>query len=348
MRRFIGVTLVIGSTLPNPAFAPNSPKQPAAGEKRSPNFTEFSSQFKRSYKGAELAKRKAAYEARTADIDAHNARGGAYRRGINRFSDESDEDLSNTYLQKLAPELFKPDDSSVSVAAATLTSSVAVTSASVFDWSSSMSAVEDQGQCGSCFAFATTATIEGRRNVALATSKIDTLSEEELLDCSGGRYGNRACSGGWMGNSYAYVRDNGLCGDKSYPYLGSKTACKAKVCPKILAKNQLTGHVTALATKLGVLAALSTGPLSVAVAASTEWFSYAGGVYTGSCGGGLNHAVSLVGYGFDTATSKYFWKVKNSCGTGWGEQGYMRIEATDDLNKCGIWNFAQFPVFATR
>merc|ERR1712180_180683 len=76
--------------------------------------------------------------------------------------------------------------------------------------------VKNQGQCGSCYAFAATGSLEGQ--VFKKTGKLPSLSEQQIVDCSG-KYGNQGCGGGWYGDSWDYIRDaGGIESESAYPY----------------------------------------------------------------------------------------------------------------------------------
>lgn len=70
---------------------------------------------------------------------------------------------------------------------------------------------------------------------------------------------------------------------------------------------------------------------------------YSGGVFTGVCGQRLDHGVLAVGYGTDSDVSLDYWIVKNSWGTGWGEEGFIRIEKSD-ADRCGVLDAPSYPV----
>eukprot|EP01012_Entosiphon_sulcatum_P008702 TRINITY_DN14775_c1_g1_i2.p1 TRINITY_DN14775_c1_g1~~TRINITY_DN14775_c1_g1_i2.p1 ORF type:complete len:219 (-),score=37.23 TRINITY_DN14775_c1_g1_i2:131-787(-) len=73
------------------------------------------------------------------------------------------------------------------------------------------------------------------------------------------------------------------------------------------------------------------GPVSVTLSASS-WQAYDGGVLS-RCGTTVDHAALIVGYGVDPQGTPY-WSVKNSWGTNWGEQGYIRLLRGN--NTCNI------------
>merc|ERR1711953_1529031 len=162
---------------------------------------------------------------------------------------------------------------------------------------------KNQGQCGSCWAFSTTGGTEGQW--AIATGNLQSLSEQQLVDCS---KANSGCNGGLMDSAF------------SYPYTARDGSCKSSFTTAI-PQGDVTGY-TDVRSESGLLDAVATvGPISVAIEADQSFFQYySSGVLTGSCGTNLDHGVLAVGYGSESGTD--YWKVKNSWGASWGMNGY--------------------------
>jgi KDEL-tailed cysteine endopeptidase len=210
----------------------------------------------------------------------------------------------------------------------------------------SAAGVRNQGGCGACWAFVTAETVEAAWNIA--GQRVGQLSVQQQVDCSTS-YGNSGCWGGWMGYSYTYaVASGGLCAESSYPYTATTGACKT-TCTRI-AKVKSSMSVTAN-NDAAMEAAVRLRPVAVAVQATEPGFQfYASGVFTGSCGSSVDHAVTVYGYDTDAASGLRYWKVKNQWGTGWGEGGYMRMVRDATLNggtgQCGMYQWAMYPVVA--
>lgn len=78
--------------------------------------------------------------------------------------------------------------------------------------------VKNQGQCGSCWSFSATGTMESANY--LKTGELVTLSEQNLVDCSyGKKWGNYGCDGGLAYDAFRYAKDHPLMTEKEYPYL---------------------------------------------------------------------------------------------------------------------------------
>jgi len=237
----------------------------------------------------------------------------------------------------------------------TMISEVAESAPDSVDWTnvdgkSYVSPVKNQGQCGSCWAFSTTGSIESRTAIKAGTTDgdITTLSEQQLVDCSGS-YGNEGCNGGLMDNAFKYVEANGgLCSEAEYAYTARDGTCKASSCGTKY--DAITSYSDVTADSAPSLeAAVADGPVSIAIEADQSAFQfYSSGVLTGLCGDRLDHGVLVVGYGTDTASGDQYWKVKNSWGETWGEDGYILICKDCDKNgskgECGILMEPSFPV----
>jgi C1A family cysteine protease len=230
------------------------------------------------------------------------------------------------------------------------------------DWRTKgvVSQVRDQGQCGSCWAFSGTSTIESA--VAIKTGTLHDLSEQQSVSCAGLRYGNLGCNGGMYNNLFNYD-SQGLCTEAEYPYTsganGDTGSC-IKTCSPIKA-TAVSSYVTVTPySDNAMMTALTINTVNIAIEADTRVFQlYKQGVFDDYIGCNANskdgatpdakpnidHAVVLVGYGSDTGKDYYI--LRNSWSSSWGESGYMRIARSSAYGKygmCGLLFQPMYPV----
>ncbi|MCL4113740.1 UNVERIFIED_CONTAM: hypothetical protein GTU68_060644 [Idotea baltica] len=151
-----------------------------------------------------------------AKIEAHNANEyKTYKKGVNKFTDLTTEEFTQIYL-----------GTTVSVESLSMEQSSDDISVGDVDWVSAgaVTDIKDQGQCGSCWAFSTTGSLEGLSFLSKGT--LESFSEQQLVDCSYLKYGNLACSGGQMDNAFKYVKDKGIVHETQYPYIAKRQACQ--------------------------------------------------------------------------------------------------------------------------
>jgi len=273
-------------------------------------------------------------------IHAHNRlyRAGHknYFLGANKFADMTNEEFRRLH-NGLRPELARKDRVGATFDHVQLKALPATV-----DWRTKgvVTPVKDQGQCGSCWAFAAVASLEGQH--ALSTGKLVSLSEQNLVDCSGDE-GNMGCEGGLPDNAYQYIIDaKGLDTEASYPYTAEDDDCtfSAKNVGATIKSftDVASGDESALQK-----ASATIGPISVGIDASSDDFQlYTGGVYDEQdCSTTeLDHGVTVVGYGTDNGTD--YWLVKNSWGESWGIQGYIKM-SRNKQNQCGIATLSSYP-----
>ncbi|KAJ3619807.1 hypothetical protein MTP99_005462 [Tenebrio molitor] len=214
------------------------------------------------------------------------------------------------------------------------------------DWrdKGAVTPVKDQGQCGSCWSFSATGSLEGQH--FRQTGKLVSLSEQNLVDCSG-RFGNSGCNGGLMDNAFRYIKANrGIDTEQAYPYRAEDEKCHYKPKDKGATDRGYVDIESGSEDKLKSAVA-TAGPVSVAIDASHQSFQlYSGGVYyEPACASNVNqldHAVLAIGYGTEDDGTDY-WLVKNSWGQSWGDQGYIKMARNRD-NNCGIATEASYPL----
>ncbi|RLN91631.1 hypothetical protein BBJ28_00017388 [Nothophytophthora sp. Chile5] len=208
------------------------------------------------------------------------------------------------------------------------TSSTTASSSGSIDWSTSacVNPPRMQGQCGSCWAFATVGAVEAAQCIANGDSSAPTYSEQQLVSCDSQNYG---CNGGAPVYAMEYVRDTGLCSGSDYAYTsdsGSVASCSSSSCSK--SQTGIKGYVQIDAgDESGLISAVQTHPVVVAVASSNNaWKQYQGGVISSCETTTVDHAVLVVGYDATTL------KIKNSWSTDWGEDGYVRMSRSTNGN----------------
>lgn len=218
----------------------------------------------------------------------------------------------------------------------------------VFDWRtrSVVSSVKDQLKCGCCYAFATATILETLYAMKTNSQTIVEFSPQQITDCSAN--GNNGCQGGNFGPSVRYVMQEGgrIATAASYPYAGQRQACKTNNLNHInLGNVQYNPIPEGDETKLAE-AVTNHGPVFIGIDADSRLFMFykAGVLKIDNCPTrrqDMDHAMVIVGYGYDNVVRAPYWIIKNSWGTKWGENGYLRL-AKDSGNMCGVASMAYY------
>ena len=223
-----------------------------------------------------------------------------------------------------------------------------------FNWNHTdyLSPVKNQGKCGSCWAFASTNALESF--MRSQNYNITRLSEQELVDCSKENYG---CNGGFMHKAFDFIiKNKGLVSNEDYPYKAITQKCHVCKCScdsnnscelcdscnldfnntTIIHKNKVNGsylkeyEFSVPKSIIDRIISLQISPITIAVDASSIYFRYyKSGIIDININGTqqLNHAVLLVGYGFDN--DGLYWIIQNSWGSDWGDNGFCKIRVKD-------------------
>jgi len=348
------------------AAAAATPTAPRAHQlDASYTFEEYLAHFDKAYDDPdEYGRRSAAFAENLARILRHNAgrmtaagnvvRG--YVMGVNRFTDAEAAELPMGYDKALHPawssQLVGGASSTERLLGALDTASyseppefemeeVGELPESV-DWAADGKVnptVPNQDFCGSCWTFAATAAIESHLAIAHGGAPFVALSEQTMLDCTPDPDqcgGEGKCTGATVELGLNYVADvtaqgtGGMFTIEDVPYTGGdRAACEDLAAGKRAAVG-IDGWTRLPANdyKATMNALAKVGPVAVAVAAD-GWSFYEKGVFDATHTT-VNHAVLLVGYGVDGETGEKFFKVRNSWGTAFGEEGYIRLKRTDD------------------
>ena len=285
----------------------------------------------------EEMRRNIIWQANKKYIEAHNINSDkfGFTLGMNALGDMENHEIVamfNGYHQeqknKTSTKLFRAN-SNVDVADSV-------------DWrdKGAVTPIKNQGQCGSCWSFSATGSLEGQH--FLKTGNLVSLSEQNLIDCST-EYGNHGCEGGLMDDAFRYIKANGgIDTEESYPYQAHNELCRFKE-QNVGATD--TGYVDVPQGDEEALthAVATVGPISVAIDASkTTFHYYKEGVYSDPLcsSSALDHGVLVVGYG--TQDEKDYYIVKNSWGDAWGQEGYILMSRNNE-NNCGIATQASYP-----
>jgi len=304
-------------------------------------FHEWAKDFNRNYPTIEeSAHRYGIWLHNLERISQTNSQQLSYKLRLNQFADLTDDEFrlkvhgskgSCYQRNKNMPRI------STNVVGETKANSIGANPTSV-DWTTKgvVTPVKNQGSCGSCWAFSATGSTECE--YAIKNAVLNSLSEQQLVDCSYAE-GNLGCDGGEMDSAFKYIeKEGGLCTETEYPYTGTDGTCKASSCGTKY--NPITTYTDVTKDNEADLeTATVSGCISVAIEADQYAFQYySSGILTGTCGTSLDHGVLVVGYG--VSSGQDYWKVKNSWGTSWGEAGYVLICKACNKNgvegECGI------------
>lgn len=302
-------------------------------------FSEFKEKYGKAYDTKELEEERFQVFISNMELaDEYNADPEDLAQyGVTQFMDLSPKEFSDMYLG------YKPTEGGKDLPKWDLTCYSCSRFPSMkdvpekLDWTTqgAVNPIKDQAQCGSCWAFSTVAGAEGAW--FMAGNDLASLSEEEVVQCDTGD-GNQGCQGGEMTTAYQWImKHGGLNAEEAYPYTsgtGITGRCKTEKEAKSVASIDGAVYISKngdVNEDIMVNATATIGPLSIGINAG-HLQTYQKGILSPIfCPPQLDHGVAIVGYGEE---ARKFWKVRNSWGETWGEEGYFRIVRGED--KCGL------------
>ena len=196
-----------------------------------------------------------------------------------------------------------------------------------------MTPIKDQGDCGSCWAFAPTGALE-TTEILINNTTLD-LAEQQLVNCVSSPAG--ACNGNDPMNAFNYLQQNFDATEQAAPYLARPGTCNAQLGAqyKVQDWDFVSDDLTGIASVADIKAAIvAHGPVVASVYATDAFQSYTGGVFDEQAPGQVNHAIVLAGW--DDARGA--WHLRNSWGSDWGEDGYMWIKyGSNSVGTRAMW-----------
>ena len=317
------------------------------------NFSNYLAAFDKSYDLIESIIRLRIYLKNMQYIKKHNSEKKSYKMGLTRFTDWSYSEFVSYVSRGMSGfdtsrfDTFGYNTSGYNTSDCTNASIQNSSYDAVVDWrKKAVTPVQNQDDCGSCWAFSTIGATEGL--IAIKTGNLTALSIQQLVDCSSA-YGNDGCWGGLMDQAFRYtINNDGLCSETSYPYKGIQGLCQNQ-CSNVVGSNIKNCFNVPASREHSLGFYASKQPISVAIEADPQSFQhYVSGIYDDvTCyDGGLDHGVLVVGFN-DKATTPYYI-VKNSWGDDWGDKGYIYIARNPrgtGPGICGITMLASFPSY---
>ena len=300
-------------------------------------FDDFKSRYGKTYDTtSEEKERYATFLNNMEKIDARNEKeqkaGGTAIHGVTQFADISSGEFKKFYLGYVAPtDKIRNKALSPTKVKQYKGSATAVNWAGIYT-----TAINNQGYCGSCWAFSAVEQTESDSIRAGLLTTSDALSVQQLISCDNSQNApdivkNFGCEGGNTETAYMYIAyEGGIDSADDYPYTSFYGDSDPDDCSSVPKNYKVT--VSGFHTVVGETSmqdyVMSTGPLSVCLDA-TDWTSYQGGIMS-SCGNEVNHCVQIVGIDTDNG----YWIVRNSWGTSWGIDGYIWLKSGQ--NTCSI------------
>lgn len=309
-------------------------------------FDEFVAKYNRIYATPEERQRRyTIFKTNFMHIKSENAKGNTFELAINGFADQSQQEFGSARLGVHSPNPARLFGAALYLGTDRYSGAPLP---KAIDWvkNGAVTPVKNQGQCGSCWTFSSSGALEGAYKIA--TGELISLSEQQLVDCSKND-GNSGCNGGSMDAAFAYLENHPYCTDESYAYTGrQQLTCRESNCTVGIPQHRITGYYDVPSQDLqALMEAVAQQPVSVAIEADQMNFQlYHGGILSKACGSKLDHGVLLVGFGTENGID--YWKVKNSWGPEWGEEGFVRLErgVTKD-GECGIKLGAVYPMISS-
>lgn len=284
-------------------------------------------------------------------IEIENSKNLSYKLGHNKFSG-----LNSNEFSKFGG-FFKSLEKSNQLRKIDVSQKLTFPESLDWEEKGAVTPVKDQGQCGSCWSFSTTGALEGAYYNKYGT--LESFSEQQLVSCDNFKNKNNrgtdhGCNGGMMDNAFRWIGENdGLCTESNYPYTSGITKTNEecyKSCVVVKTSDIKTYVDVTPNSDNALMSALMIGPVSVAIQADQQKFQlYKSGVLSASdCGNDIDHGVLAVGWG--TLNEKKYYKVKNSWGPSWGNEGYIYLEKEVEKNinngtgTCGILSTPSYPL----